>query len=92
MFYIVIIPPILSYFIVHYSFEFFVKILLRYLCRTCVTGVERLNAAVRFADELKLVDVQGVEPMDSVLEDRYSCSPCTKEHCIQSFTGGPVYT
>ena len=33
-------------------------------------GVERLNQAVRFADQLRLVDTRGVEPMDSVLEDR----------------------
>ena len=35
-----------------------------------LVGVERLNSAVRFADQLRLVDVEGVEPMDSVLEDR----------------------
>ena len=33
-------------------------------------GVERLSAAIRFADQLQLVDTTGVEPMETVLEDR----------------------
>lgn len=33
-------------------------------------GVERLRRAIRFADQLREVDTDGVEPMDSVLEDR----------------------
>ncbi|XP_043924817.1 glutamyl-tRNA(Gln) amidotransferase subunit C, mitochondrial isoform X1 [Protopterus annectens] len=33
-------------------------------------GVERLAKAVQFADQLHAVDTTGVEPMDSVLEDR----------------------
>ncbi len=34
-------------------------------------GIKRLEAAIRFADQIHLVDTEGVEPMDSVLEDRY---------------------
>ncbi|KAM7018096.1 glutamyl-tRNA(Gln) amidotransferase subunit C, mitochondrial [Tautogolabrus adspersus] len=33
-------------------------------------GLDCLEKAVRFADQLHLVDTAGVEPMDSVLEDR----------------------
>ncbi|XP_072207282.1 glutamyl-tRNA(Gln) amidotransferase subunit C, mitochondrial isoform X2 [Excalfactoria chinensis] len=33
-------------------------------------GVERLRDAVRFAERLREVNTEGVEPMDSVLEDR----------------------
>lgn len=33
-------------------------------------GVECLEKAIRFADQLHVVDTSGVEPMDSVLEDR----------------------
>lgn len=33
-------------------------------------GVARLEKAIRFADQLHVVDTEGVEPMDSVLEDR----------------------
>lgn len=33
-------------------------------------GLERLEKAIRFADQLHVVDTSGVEPMDSVLEDR----------------------
>uniref|UniRef100_A0A8C2TRE5 Glutamyl-tRNA(Gln) amidotransferase subunit C, mitochondrial n=1 Tax=Coturnix japonica TaxID=93934 RepID=A0A8C2TRE5_COTJA len=33
-------------------------------------GVERLRDAVRFAERLREVDTEGVQPMDSVLEDR----------------------
>ncbi|XP_078599881.1 glutamyl-tRNA(Gln) amidotransferase subunit C, mitochondrial [Branchiostoma floridae x Branchiostoma japonicum] len=33
-------------------------------------GIRRLEAAIRFADQMFLVDTTGVEPMDSVLEDR----------------------
>ncbi|XP_071428129.1 glutamyl-tRNA(Gln) amidotransferase subunit C, mitochondrial isoform X2 [Pithys albifrons albifrons] len=33
-------------------------------------GVERLQKAIEFADQLHEVNTDGVEPMDSVLEDR----------------------
>uniref|UniRef100_A0A663EFT3 Glutamyl-tRNA(Gln) amidotransferase subunit C, mitochondrial n=1 Tax=Aquila chrysaetos chrysaetos TaxID=223781 RepID=A0A663EFT3_AQUCH len=33
-------------------------------------GVERLQKAIQFADQLHEVNTDGVEPMDSVLEDR----------------------
>ncbi|XP_067911328.1 glutamyl-tRNA(Gln) amidotransferase subunit C, mitochondrial isoform X1 [Heterodontus francisci] len=33
-------------------------------------GVERLADAIQFASQLHVVDTEGVEPMDSVLEDR----------------------
>ncbi|KAM4745438.1 glutamyl-tRNA(Gln) amidotransferase subunit C, mitochondrial isoform 1-T2 [Anableps anableps] len=33
-------------------------------------GLECLEKAIRFADQLHVVDTSGVEPMDSVLEDR----------------------
>lgn len=33
-------------------------------------GIDRLRAAIRFADQLRVVDTSRVEPMDSVLEDR----------------------
>ncbi|EOA96261.1 GatC-like protein, partial [Anas platyrhynchos] len=33
-------------------------------------GVERLRGAVQFAQLLRQVNTEGVEPMDSVLEDR----------------------
>ncbi|XP_068617118.1 glutamyl-tRNA(Gln) amidotransferase subunit C, mitochondrial [Brachionichthys hirsutus] len=33
-------------------------------------GLECLEKAVRFADQLHVVDTSGIEPMDSVLEDR----------------------
>ncbi|KAK2174996.1 hypothetical protein NP493_755g01043 [Ridgeia piscesae] len=33
-------------------------------------GVTRLDRAIRFADQLHQVDTTGVEPMDSVLDDR----------------------
>lgn len=35
-------------------------------------GLECLQKAIRFADQLHVVDTCGVEPMDSVLEDRYN--------------------
>ena len=35
-------------------------------------GITRLDRAVRFADQLHQVDTTGVEPMDSVLDDRYT--------------------
>ena len=35
-------------------------------------GINRLAKAVRFADTLLTVDVEGIEPMTSVLEDRYT--------------------
>ncbi|CAI5797535.1 glutamyl-tRNAGln amidotransferase subunit C, mitochondrial isoform X1 [Podarcis lilfordi] len=34
-------------------------------------GVERLEKAIEFAEKLHAVNTDGVEPMDSVLEDRY---------------------
>ncbi|NXR27261.1 GATC amidotransferase, partial [Cinclus mexicanus] len=34
-------------------------------------GVERLQKAIQFADQLHEVNTDGVEPMDSVLEDRW---------------------
>ncbi|NWX26876.1 GATC amidotransferase, partial [Notiomystis cincta] len=34
-------------------------------------GVERLRRAIQFADQLQEVSTEGVEPMDSVLEDRW---------------------
>ncbi|XP_040540922.1 glutamyl-tRNA(Gln) amidotransferase subunit C, mitochondrial [Gallus gallus] len=33
-------------------------------------GVERLREAVRFAERLREVNTEGIEPLDSVLEDR----------------------
>jgi aspartyl-tRNA(Asn)/glutamyl-tRNA(Gln) amidotransferase subunit C len=33
-------------------------------------GIERLEDAVRFADQICVIDTTGVEPMISVLEDR----------------------
>lgn len=33
-------------------------------------AVESLEKAIAFADQLRTVDTDGVEPMDSVLEDR----------------------
>uniref|UniRef100_A0A8C4TZQ2 Uncharacterized protein n=1 Tax=Falco tinnunculus TaxID=100819 RepID=A0A8C4TZQ2_FALTI len=35
-------------------------------------GVERLQKAIQFADQLQEVNTDGVEPMDTVLEDRCS--------------------
>lgn len=35
-------------------------------------AVDRISKAVRFADQLLLVDTTDVEPMTSVLEDRLS--------------------
>uniref|UniRef100_A0A8B9SNP1 Uncharacterized protein n=1 Tax=Anas platyrhynchos TaxID=8839 RepID=A0A8B9SNP1_ANAPL len=35
-------------------------------------GVERLRGAVQFAQLLRQVNTEGVEPMDSVLEDSWS--------------------
>lgn len=34
-------------------------------------GVDCLEKAIRFADQLHVVNTDGVEPMDSVLEDRW---------------------
>ncbi|CAG2059701.1 unnamed protein product [Timema podura] len=34
-------------------------------------GIETLEDAIRFADQIHLVDTTGVEPMFSVLQDRY---------------------
>lgn len=34
-------------------------------------GLDCLQEAIRFADQLHVIDTSGVEPMDSVLEDRY---------------------
>lgn len=33
-------------------------------------GLACLEKAIRFADQLQAVDTSGVEPMDSILEDR----------------------
>ena len=33
-------------------------------------GIHRIESAIRFADQLFLVDTTGVEPMDSILENR----------------------
>ncbi|KFO84051.1 hypothetical protein N320_10590, partial [Buceros rhinoceros silvestris] len=33
-------------------------------------GIQRLQKAIQFADQLHEVNTDGVEPMDSVLEDR----------------------
>lgn len=35
-------------------------------------GVDCLEKAIRFADQLHVINTDGVDPMDSVLEDRYS--------------------
>ena len=34
-------------------------------------GISRLESAIRFADQLHLVDTEGVEPMSSVLENKW---------------------
>ncbi|XP_051966618.1 glutamyl-tRNA(Gln) amidotransferase subunit C, mitochondrial-like [Xyrauchen texanus] len=36
----------------------------------CKEGVDCLEKAIRFADQLHVINTNGVEPMDSVLEDR----------------------
>ena len=33
-------------------------------------GIDRLHKAIRYVDGLQVVDTTGVEPMDTVLEDR----------------------
>ena len=33
-------------------------------------AVERLNKAIRFADQIRVIDTSGVKPMASVLDDR----------------------
>lgn len=33
-------------------------------------GVERLHNAIKFANQLYMVNTDGVEPLDNVLEDR----------------------
>lgn len=42
-------------------------------------GLACLEKAIRFADQLHVVDTSGVEPMDSVLEDRYATDSEEKE-------------
>lgn len=42
-------------------------------------GLDCLEKAIRFADQLHVVDTTGVEPMDSVLEDRYGTDSCEKQ-------------
>ncbi len=37
-------------------------------------GIERLEAAIRFADQIRLVDTEGVPPMYTVQEDGYHLS------------------
>ena len=34
-------------------------------------GIRRLTEAISIADKLQSVNTEGVEPMDTVLEDRY---------------------
>lgn len=46
-------------------------------------GLDCLGKAIRFADQLHVVDTSGTEPMDSVLEDRYlthSIMGCPPHH------------
>ena len=46
-------------------------------------GLACLEKAIRFADQLHVVDTSGVEPMDSVLEDRYVTRAVTgKTTCL----------
>ena len=33
-------------------------------------GIERLESAIRFADQIRVVNTDNVQPMDTVLEDR----------------------
>eukprot|EP00076_Gallus_gallus_P007738 XP_004934449.1 glutamyl-tRNA(Gln) amidotransferase subunit C, mitochondrial isoform X1 [Gallus gallus] len=42
-------------------------------------GVERLREAVRFAERLREVNTEGIEPLDSVLEDR---APAVVPRCL----------
>ncbi|XP_038062090.1 glutamyl-tRNA(Gln) amidotransferase subunit C, mitochondrial-like isoform X1 [Patiria miniata] len=35
-----------------------------------VAGIQRLTEAIKLADQIQMVDTTGVEPLDSVLEDR----------------------
>lgn len=41
-------------------------------------GLACLESAIRFADQLHVVDTSGVEPMDSVLEHGYNGLVCLK--------------
>lgn len=42
-------------------------------------GLACLEKAIIFADQLHVVDTSGVEPMDSVLEDRYGTESYEKQ-------------
>ena len=44
-------------------------------------GIERLEAAIRLADQLYVVDTTDVKPMDSVLEDEYVMIQCDSFWC-----------
>ena len=37
-------------------------------------GIDRLEDAIRFADQIRVIDTTGVEPMITVLEDRSVCT------------------
>lgn len=50
-------------------------------------GLECLQKAIRFADQLHVVDTSGVEPMDSVLEDRYNTDNCNLVKHFHIVTG-----
>lgn len=65
-------------------------------------GLDCLQKAIRFADQLHVVDTSGVEPMDSVLEDRYvtdsfvhlvDCGHCDYSYDLLSsiLTESPAY-
>uniref|UniRef100_A0A4W6GAL8 Glutamyl-tRNA(Gln) amidotransferase subunit C, mitochondrial n=1 Tax=Lates calcarifer TaxID=8187 RepID=A0A4W6GAL8_LATCA len=54
-------------------------------------GLDCLEKAIRFADQLHVVDTSSVEPMDSVLEDRYGTDGhggpmCKKLICTCTFS------
>uniref|UniRef100_V9L1E5 Glutamyl-tRNA(Gln) amidotransferase subunit C, mitochondrial n=1 Tax=Callorhinchus milii TaxID=7868 RepID=V9L1E5_CALMI len=54
-------------------------------------GVETLAKAIQFADRLHLVDTEGVEPMDSVLEDRclyLRVDEVTEGYCAEVLLSG----
>ena len=45
-------------------------------------GVERLHSAIKFANQLYTVNTDGVEPLDNVLEDRYTHQKNMSVHYI----------
>ncbi len=51
-------------------------------------GIDRLEAAIAFADQLESVDTTGIEPLYTVLEDRYVLSKYTI-HCSFKFVCFP---